>query len=157
MTHGAYDYAGDARGYTWGAALEYFHDDWAIRAGRFIQPKESNQLPLDSRIFRHYGDQIEVERAYTVEISQARLRLMAFRNRAVMSRFDDAFDRAAGTGIPPDINAVRTEEQVKTSFGVNLEQAITPDVGVFSRVMWADGQTETYAFTEIDHSRLQVR
>src|SRR6185369_14028763 len=37
MTHGAYDYAADARGYSWGAALEWYHDDWAVRAGRFIQ------------------------------------------------------------------------------------------------------------------------
>src|SRR6266699_881547 len=33
MTHGAYDYAADARGYSWGLALEYFYDPWAFRAG----------------------------------------------------------------------------------------------------------------------------
>ena len=152
LTHGAYDYAGDARGYTWGAALEYFHDDWAIRAGRFIQPKEPNQLPLDSRIFKHYGDQIEIERAHTLGNQPGTLRVLAFRNRTVMSRFNDALDLAAQAGTTPDINAVRTGEQVKTGIGINLEQAITPDVGAFSRVMWADGQTETYAFTEIDRS-----
>ena len=48
MTYGAYDYAADSRGYSWGGALEYFDDGWAIRAGRFIQPKEPNQLALDS-------------------------------------------------------------------------------------------------------------
>ena len=32
MTYGAYDYAADARGYSWGAALEWYHDDWAVRA-----------------------------------------------------------------------------------------------------------------------------
>ena len=152
LTYGAYDYAGDARGYTWGAALEYFHDDWAIRAGRFIQPKEPNQLQLDSRIFQHYGDQIEIERGHTWRDQPGVLRLLVFRNRAVMSRFDDALNLAARSGTTPDINAVRTGEQVKTGIGINLEQAITPDVGVFSRAMWADGQTETYAFTEIDRS-----
>ena len=152
LTYGAYDYAGDARGYTWGTALEYFHDDWAIRAGRFIQPKEPNQLQLDSRIFQHYGDQIEIERGHTLGNQPGMLRLLVFRNRAVMSRFDEALDLAARTGTTPDINAVRTGEQVKTGIGINLEQAITPDVGVFSRAMWADGQTETYAFTEIDRS-----
>ena len=60
MTHGAYDYAADARGYSWGAALEYMGDDWAVRAGRFIQPKEPNLLKLDPDIFEHYGDQIEI-------------------------------------------------------------------------------------------------
>ena len=152
LTHGAYDYAGDARGFTWGAALESFHDEWAIRAGRFIQPKEPNQLQLDSRIFQHYGDQIEVERSHVIGSQPGALRVLAFRNRAVMSRYGDALGLAAQTGTAPDINAVRTGEQVKTGIGMDLEQAITPDVGVFSRAMWADGRTETYAFSEIDRS-----
>ena len=129
LTHGAYDFAADARGYTWGAALEYFHYDWAIRAGRFIQPEEPNQLPLDSRIFKHYGDQIEVERAHTLGNQPGTLRVLAFRDRTVMARFDDALDHAARTGTTPDINAERTGEQVKTGVGINLEQAITPDAG----------------------------
>jgi hypothetical protein len=67
MTYGAYDFAADARGYTWGAAAEYQGDGWALRAGRFAQPKEPNQLSLDSRICCHYGDQIEVERRYEID------------------------------------------------------------------------------------------
>src|SRR5713226_8459492 len=152
MTHGAYDYAADARGYSWGTALEYFHDDWAIRAGRFIQPKEPNQLPLDPHVFRHYGDQIEIEQGHTVWNQPGKVRVLVFRNRARMSRFSDALDLAAQTGTTPDINAVRTGEQVKKGVGINLEQAIRTDIGLFARAMWADGQTETYAFTEIDRS-----
>jgi hypothetical protein len=152
LTYGAYDYAADARGYTWGAALEYFYDDWTIRAGRFLQPKEPNQQPLDHRIFQHYGDQIEIERMHRLGDQPGKLRLLAFRNRAVMSRFRDALDLAAQTGTTPDINAVRTQEQIKEGIGINLEQAISTDVGLFARAMWADGQTETYAFTEIDRS-----
>lgn len=152
MTYGAYDYAADARGYSWGVALEYDRDDWAIRAGRFIQPTVPNELRLDPKIFEHYGDQIEIERAYTIGAQPGRLRVLAFRSRARMSRFRDALDLAAQTGTTPDINAVRTGEQVKSGYGLNLEQAITPDVGVFGHAMWADGQTEEYAFTEIDRS-----
>src|SRR3989441_8961928 len=152
MTHGAYDYAADARGYSWGLALEYFHDPWAFRAGRFIQPKEPNQLPLDSRILEHYGDQIDIEHAHSVRGQPGKLRLLAFRNRARMARYQDALDLAAQTSGTPDINAVRTGEQIKRGFGINFEQAISSDVGVFGRASWADGQTETYAFTEIDGS-----
>jgi hypothetical protein len=152
LTYGAYDFAADARGYSWGLALEYFHDDWAIRAGRFLQPKQPNQQPLDYRIFQHYGDQIEVERAYTLGDQPGKLRLLAFRNRAVMSRFGDALDLAAQTRTTPDINAVRTGEQIKKGVGVGLEQAIRTDAGLFARAMWGDGRTETYAFTEIDRS-----
>lgn len=33
-----------------------------------------------------------------------------------------------------------------------MEQAVSDDVGVFGRASWADGKTETYAYTEIDRS-----
>ena len=152
MTHGAYDYAADARGYSWGVALEWYYDEWAVRAGRFIQPKEPNQLQLDPAIFQHYGDQIELEHTHTIADLPGKLRLLVFRNRAKMSRYRDALDLAAQTGATPDINAVRTSEQVKSGIGLNLEQALSSDVGLFARASWADGKTETYAFTEIDRS-----
>lgn len=152
ITHGAYDFAADARGYTWGAALEWYHDDWVVRAGRFLQPKEPNQQALDARILRHYGDQIELEHAHMLGDQPGKLRLLAFRNRARMSRFQDALDLAARTGASPSIDAVRYGEQSKRGFGLNVEQAVSDDVGVFGRASWADGKTETYAFTEIDRS-----
>src|SRR5712691_3274080 len=152
MTHGAYDFAADARGYSWGLALEYFHDDWRLRAGRFIQPKEPNQLPLDSRILKHYGDQVEIERTHSLAEQPGKLRLLVFRNAARMARYQDALDLAAQTGGAPDINAVRSVERVKRGFGFNFEQEISSSVGLFGRASWADGQTETYAFTEIDRS-----
>ena len=152
MTHGAYDYAADARGYSWGFALEYFHDASTLRAGRFIQPKEPNQLALDPRVFKHYGDQVEIERAYALANRPGKLRFLVFRNVARMARYQDALDLAAQTGGAPDINAVRTVERVKRGFGFNFEQEISPTVGLFGRASWADGQTETYAFTEIDRS-----
>jgi hypothetical protein len=33
MTYGAWDFAADSRGYSWGFALEYFDDAWALRVG----------------------------------------------------------------------------------------------------------------------------
>ena len=152
MTHGAYDYAADARGYSWGAALEWYHDDWVVRMGRFAQPKEPNMLSLDPGLFKHYGDQFEIERSHEIGGRPGTLRFLAFRNRARMSRFRDAMDLAVATGTTPDINAVRHGEWTKTGIGINLEQEITGDVGLFVRASRADGKTETYAFTEIDHS-----
>ena len=152
MTHGAYDYAADSRGYSWGAVLEYFQDDWAIRAGRFIQPKEPNQLKLDTKFFEHYGDQIEIEHAHELIGHSGKLRLLAFHNHSKMTRFDDALDLGTQTSATPDINLVRNGDKSKYGLGLNLEQAINENVGIFMRAMWADGRTETYAFTEIDHS-----
>jgi high affinity Mn2+ porin len=150
MTHGAFDFAADARGYTWGAALEVYHDDWALRAGRFAQPRQPNQMELDPQIFRHYGDQLELEHRHELGDRPGAVRLLAFRNRARMASYADALDAAAGG--TPDLNAVRGGEKVKTGYGVNVEQSVSPDVGAFLRASRADGRTETYAFTEIDRS-----
>jgi hypothetical protein len=153
MTHGAYDYAADSRGYSWGLAAEYFVEDWTVRFGRFVQPKEPNMLRLDSRIGVHYGDQVELEKRYALgEDRPGALRLLAFRNRAVMSRYDDALARAAVVASVPDINQVRLREQVKGGVGISIEQRVARDAGVFGRAMWGDGKTETYAFTEVDRS-----
>lgn len=152
MTHGAFDYAGDARGYSWGMVLERYVGDWVVRVGRFIEPKEPNQQALDDRIFKYHGDQIELEHAHEFGGLPGKVRLLAFRNRTKMSRYRDALNLAAQTGEAPDINAVRTGSQLKYGVGLNLEQAIGSDIGLFVRGSWADGGTETYAFTEIDRS-----
>jgi carbohydrate-selective porin OprB len=41
---------------------------------------------------------------------------------------------------------------VKTGLGVDAEQQVASDLGLFVRAMKADGKTETYAFTESDAS-----
>lgn len=152
MTHGAYDFAADARGYTWGAALEYFQGGWAIRAGRFAQPREPNQQVLDYRLGRHYGDQIELERVHSLAGRPGRLRLLVYRNQALMASYRDALALSQVTGGAPDLNRARIGLRAKTGIGVNLEQELAPGVGLFARAMRADGGTETYAFTEIDRS-----
>lgn len=152
MTHGAYDYAADARGYTNGVALEYLDNGWAVRAGRFAQPREPNQLKLDGRLGRHYGDQLELERSYQVGTQSGVVRLLAFRSRAVMATYDDALAAAGSAGGVPDLNGARSSEHTKVGFGVDVEHKFGTDVGLFARAMRADGRTETYAFTEVDRS-----
>lgn len=157
LAHGAWDFAADARGYTWGAALEYYDGDWAVRAGRFMLPRESNGLPLERNLFRHYGDQVELEHHHAWRGQPGTLRVLAFRDRARMGSFRDALAAAA----PPDVGTVRRERS-KTGFGLSLDQAVTGSVAMFARASRNDGQSETYAFAEIERSlsvgaTLQVR
>lgn len=152
MTYGAYDYAADARGYSRGLALEWYADEWVLRGGRFLQPKEANGKLLDPSLRQHYGDQLEIEHAHTLGDLPGKLQLLGFRNHAKMARFSDALSDAALHGGPPDINRVRNGDQTKRGFGVNLEQALAADLGLFTRYSRSDGKTETYAFTEIDRS-----
>jgi hypothetical protein len=149
MTYGSFDYAADARGYTLGAALEYIDDGWAVRAGRFAQPKESNGPTLDTNLAKHYGDQIEFEKSYSLWGRDGTARILGFRNRADMGSFDDALALAARDGGTPDVSLVR-KEHTKLGMGLGFEQQLTDSLTAFFRVDQADGKTEAFAFTEID-------
>ena len=151
ITSGAYDFAADSRGYSWGAALEWIDNGWALRAGRFAQPKESNGLPLDFRLFRHYGDQVELERSHELGGRPGKVRLLLFRNVAIMGRFRDAIEAARASGGGPAVADVR---RLTTKYGIalNAEQELTDDWGAFLRASWNNGEAETYAFAEIDRS-----
>jgi hypothetical protein len=146
-TYGAWDYAADARGYTWGIAGEYISDEGALRFGRFLMPEESNGLKLNRDIATHYGEALELERPYRLAGHKAVLRLLGFRNRVNAGAFHDALATAA----PPDVARVR-HVQSKNGFGFGTQVALTEDVGAYVRAGWNDGKTETYAFTEIDRS-----
>jgi hypothetical protein len=152
MTHAAYDYAADARGFGWGAAAEWYQGDWVLRLGRMTGPVTPNDLPVDFDILNHYGDQFEVEHAHELLGQPGKVRVLAWRNRAVLARFRDAINYGLANNQTPDIFKVRNGEQFKYGVGLNLEQAISPSLGVFFRAMQTDGATETYAFTEVDQS-----
>lgn len=150
----AYDYAADARGFGYGFAAEWYQDDWVYRIGRMTGPKDPNMLPTDYRIFKHYGDQVEVEHAYSLLEQPGKVRLLGWRDRAKIANFQDALDylNTHPGADSQTIFAVRGSEKIKYGLGVNVEQAINKDLGFFLRAMKADGHSETLAFTETDAS-----
>jgi len=148
LTHGSFDYAADTRGYTWGATLEYVWDDWSVRFGHFLQPIESNGRELDSRMFEHYGQVLELEKRYALSGLPGATKLLVWRNKARMGRYDDAIALGAATGTVPDVGAVRAEH-AKTGVGLSVLQQVSRSAGVFFRANMSDDQTETYSFTEI--------
>ena len=168
MTYAAWDFASDARGYSWGGALELDFDDWAVRFGRISPPKNPNQLPVGLRLDRFYGDQLEVEHQHQVFGRAGAVRLLAYRNREDMGRFDDSiaavasdpsknaaactsFNYGSQNATAPDLCWVR-RPNVKIGVGLNLEQHLTDDAGVFFRAMFSDGDTEVQAYTSADRS-----
>jgi hypothetical protein len=147
LTHGAWDYAADSRGYTVGAMAEYQAPGWAVRFGRAMQPLESNGLTLDNALDRHYGDQLEVEGDLPVRVGAGplRARALVFRNQVNAGSFADAL----ALGGVPDVGLVR-KEQTKTGWGLTLEVPLDEDAGLFVRASRNNGELETYAFAEID-------
>jgi high affinity Mn2+ porin len=52
---------------------------------------------------------------------------------------------------PADIVATR-DYRNKYGFGLNLEQEVTKDAGVFARAGWSDGHTEAWMFNDVDYT-----
>jgi high affinity Mn2+ porin len=155
-TYAAYDYAADARGFGWGFTTEWYQDDWVLRFGRMTGPRTPNDLPIDYAIGKHYGDQLEVEHVHSLYGCPGVVRVLGWRNRAVLASFNDALvwlNAHPGQYTGPDaLIAVRNGEKIKYGVGINVEQEISDSTGFFMRAMKADGRTETYAFTEVDGS-----
>lgn len=148
---GAFDYAADVRGYSIGAAIEYYRDEWVFRAARFMVPRRSNGLQLNYSIMNFHGDQAEIEHAHRLAGLPGKARLLFFRNRELMGRFGDALAWAAKQGGTPDVANVRGPD-TKRGFVLSLEQSVSRDLGVFARLSRNDGQTEMFSYTEVERS-----
>ena len=168
MTHSSWDFAADARGYSVGGAAELYWDDWALRIGRMAPPLNPNALPISTNLFQVYADTLEVEHDHVLFGQAGAVRILGYRNQLQAGRFSDAiaalqadpaknaaacpatnYNYGSGNVTAPDMCWVR-KPNVKMGIGINLEQHITNDVGVFLRAMYSDGQTEVDAFDPAD-------
>ena len=149
MGHGAWDYPADTRGYTWGGAVELYWDNWAARWGRFAEPVEANQMEMDHNVSQAHGDALEVEHDHSLGDLRGAIRVMTHRNTARMGNYRESLALAPTS---PDITATRAYGRDKTGWGVNAEQALTANLGMFARWSWSDGRNESWAFTEVDRS-----
>jgi len=168
MTHASWDFAADARGYSWGAAAEFYWDDWAVRVGRMLPPTEPNTLPIDFRFWKYYSDSYEIEHQHSIRGRRGAVRLLAYYNHVRTGRFADAiaafeadpgknaasctsFNYGSGNFNAPDLCWVRGPNN-KWGIGINLEQMVAKDIGLFLRAMYSDGNSEVGAFNSADRS-----
>ena len=93
----------------------------------------------------------EVERRYTLWGQPGKVAFTGFLTRGRMGSFAAAIQLAEITGQPADIAAVR-RYQSRAGASFNLEQQLTPEIGVFARAGVAGGDVEPYEFTDIDRT-----
>lgn len=168
MTHAAWDFPAEGRGYSWGATAELDWDDWALRIGRITPPLHPNQIEPDFHFWRVYGDQLELEHDHVLFGQPGAVRLLGYRNRVQSARFDqtiaafEADPQKNATTCPgfsfesqnanaPDLCWAR-KPNVKVGIGINIEQYVAPGIGVVLRAMYADGRTEVVEMSAADRS-----
>jgi high affinity Mn2+ porin len=145
---GAFDYAADKLGLTYGATAEFNQKQWALRAGYFLMDAVSNSNSFDTRIFQRGTYALELETRYSLFSQPGKLRTIAWLNSANSGSYRETLNDPA---LNLDIAQTR-KGRVKYGYVFSLEQALTDDVGLFGRWSWNDGKTEIMAFTDIDAS-----
>jgi high affinity Mn2+ porin len=151
----AYDIAAETRGYNLGLMVGWINPGWALRLGTFAMPTTAGGPDLAYNFANEHSDQMELELHPRLLRGQAAqpmiVRLLAYRNVATMRRYADAL-LARTPGMVPDLTAVGRRGAVKYGFGLNFEQGLGDGgaTGVFGRLGWNDGNTESFSYAEAD-------
>ncbi len=154
VNNGAFDYAADTRGYTYGLVAELYAGKWAARFGEMLMPTVANGIKLDWDLARARGENFEVE--YRPELLPKRatvVRALSFVNHANMGNYREAIEGyLSGRDSVPDVTLYRKQGTVKYGFGLNAEQELTSLWRAFTRLGWNEGANESFAYTEIDRT-----
>jgi len=165
VTNEAWDYPADVIGFDTGLAVELNQPKWAVRYGFFQVPSMQNSFTAEDQIltwphnssghdgpfFRAWAMVTEFERRYGINTHPGTIRFLAYLNRADMFSYSEAIPILKANGVGADVSAASAYRS-KYGFGLNWEQEITKNVGLFSRVGWTDGQEEAWMFTDVDYT-----
>ena len=160
MANAAWDYSADSLGYTTGVAVELNQPKWALRYGFFQIPNERNGFTAESqyltwpgidsagdgRVWHAWEMVVENEHRHSINAHPGAIRILSYVNQANMGSYKAAL---SAPGIDIDLTHALRHEY---GFGLNVEQEITKNIGVFSRLGWNDGRNEAWMFTDANHT-----
>ncbi len=160
MANAAWDYSADSLGYTTGVAVELNQPKWALRYGFFQIPNERNGFTAESqyltwpgidsagdgRVWHAWEMVVENEHRHSINAHPGAIRILSYVNQAKMGSYKAAL---SAPGIDIDLTHALRHEY---GFGLNVEQEITKNIGVFSRLGWNDGRNEAWMFTDANHT-----
>jgi carbohydrate-selective porin OprB len=148
--NGAYDYAADTRGYTWGLIADFEDRHWGVRFAEAAMPTVANGIKFQTDLSLAHSENVEFELRGHLRPERATVvRLLGFVNHANMGVYSEAIHNAVPPA-PPDITAHPLQVKMKYGAGLNAEQQITARLRAYGRLGWNDGHTESYVYTEVD-------
>ena len=147
---GAFDYAADQRGYGAGVALDFNQKNWAIRGGYFLLPIHSNAQNLGWNLGQKAQYVAELELRYQLLSRPGILRTLGWVARANAGSYIEALAEPNFDGDQSIADTRRVRTQI--GYGLNLEQSITNDLGLFARWSWRDARSEIMSWTDVDRS-----
>jgi high affinity Mn2+ porin len=154
VDNGAYDYAADTRGYTFGLTADYEDRNWGFRFAETLMPKISNGIDLDWKPWQVHAENFEYELRHGLLAKKpGTLRLLAYMNNANMGIYRQAVAQFEEHLVAtPDITNHPWQVTRKYGFGASLEQNLAAHLIAFGRFGWNNGKTESFAYTEVDQT-----
>jgi len=159
---GTFDYAGDAWGYTYGAAAEWYQGIFTLRGGVFdmsATPAEAANSAAAYGLDPAFSQQKfvgEIEERHELWGQPGKIKITGFVTHGRMGDFQDAVALSEPgqpfTGNTSAAIASLRTYRYKPGVSLNLEQQITETVGLFARAGWASGTVEPWDFTDIDRT-----
>jgi high affinity Mn2+ porin len=149
MDNAAWDYPANTRGYALGATTELGQPDWTLRFAFTLSTTEANGSVWDQKIGKANTQTLEFEKRYTLSGHKGTVRVLGFLNNGKMGNYQQAL---ALSPVAPNVDTTQAYGRHKYGFGINADQYLTDDFGIFAKLSYNDGHTQTWYFTEIDRS-----
>ncbi|MBV9862799.1 MAG: carbohydrate porin [Alphaproteobacteria bacterium] len=151
IDQGAFDYAANSWGFTYGASAEWYQDWWTVRGGVFDLSTVPNGVNLSPGFFHQRQWVAELEERHKLWDQPGKLKLLSWVIEGNLGTYAAAIAFGQATATAPSTAAVRSF-RTKSGGGLNLEQQLAPDLGFFARASLSQGGVEEDAFTDINHS-----
>ena len=107
MDTGAWDYAADTRGYTWGFYFQLHLTHWSFRFAVAQVPVSANTLDMDKNVVHANAENAEIEYRYKYGDHLGKARFLSYVNHAQMGNYRQAIQSASGVNVP-DITQTRS-------------------------------------------------
>jgi len=149
MDNAAWDYPANTRGYVLGLYTELGQPTWALRFAFTLSVTHENSSTWEPNIGKANTQTVEYEKRYAIGGQKGTLRILGFLNNGKFGNYNQAI---AQNPTAPVVDSTQQYGRHKYGFGINAEQYLSKDFGVFAKTSYNDGHTETWFFTEIDRS-----
>jgi len=160
-----WDYPADTIGYITGLTVELNQPTWTLRYGLFETPGLQNGMDAEDAFVTWpydiskegpafdgaFGMVVEYERRYSIDAHPGAVRLLAYANKANMASYARAIPILEANGVGANISGAKTY-RIKYGFGLNADQEVANNVGMFTRLGWNDGQEQSWMFNDVDYT-----
>ncbi len=146
MNNGAWDYAANLRGYTVAFASILQLEKSSYRLAVAELPIVANGIDLNDNLGKEFSLNAEADHILNWHNKEGHIRLLGYYNNGDMGTYSAA--------LADSVNIVNTRKygNYRWGLGISADQTLNKYLGAFLRLGWSDGKTETWCFTEADHT-----